>query len=84
MLNIGKIFRFRDFMSNFREIDFRPFLEVRKNFELLEHKQSYIILKRVIWRFQIYNCFAKSSNFAKLRKHLRISRNTLLLYLREF
>ena len=37
--NIGKIFWFRDFMSNFSEVvGFRPFLEVRKNFKLLEHE----------------------------------------------
>ena len=28
-------------------------------------------------------CFAKNSIFAVLRKHLRISRNTILLYLRQ-
>ena len=34
-----KVFWFRDFMSNFCEWSkFRPFLEVQKNFELLEHK----------------------------------------------
>ena len=37
--NIGKIFWFRDFMSNFREIGgIRPFSEVRKNFRLLEYE----------------------------------------------
>ena len=37
--NIGKIFWFRDFMSNFREIgEFRPFSEVRKNFKLSEYE----------------------------------------------
>ena len=44
---------------------------------------SYIILKLVIWRFQIYNLFREKYNLAVLQKHLRISRNTLLLYLRE-
>ena len=39
----------------------------------------YIILKRVIWRFQIYNLFREKFKFRGFRKHLRISRNTLLL-----
>ena len=38
---------------------------------------SYIILKRVIRTFLI--CFAKNSNFAALRQHFRIFRNSLLL-----
>ena len=36
---LGKVFDFAIFKSNFREeSDFRPFLKVRKNFKLLEHK----------------------------------------------
>ena len=53
-----------------------PFLEVRKNFKLLEHK--HIIYHFEAGDLEIF-CFAKKSNFAVLRKHLRISRNTLLL-----
>ena len=55
-----------------------------RKFKKISNSQNtnilYIILKRVIWRFQIYNLLReKKSNFAVLRKHLRISRNTLLL-----
>ena len=40
----------------------------------------YIILKHVIWRIQIYTLFREKFKFREvLRKHLRISRNTLLL-----
>ena len=53
-------------MSNFREVVvFRPFLEVRKNFKLLEHK--YIIYHFEAGDLEIPNniiCFAKNSNFA--------------------
>ena len=49
-------------MSIFREmLRFRPFLEVRKNFKLLEYE--HIILKHVIWRFQIYNLFREIFTF---------------------
>ena len=39
---------------------------------IVSWQERNIILKRVIWRFQIYN-------FAVLRKHFRISRNSLFL-----
>ena len=40
ILDIDKIFRFQNFMSDFREIvKFRPFFEVRKDFRLLEFRQ---------------------------------------------
>ena len=42
---------------------------------------SYIILKRVIGRFQIYNLYREIFKFRGL--HLRISRNTLLVYVRK-
>ena len=39
MLDTDKIFWFRYFMSDFREIvKFRPFLKVRKNLELLKFR----------------------------------------------
>ena len=70
-------------------------MEVRKNFKLLEQNISYIILKRVIWRFQIYNFFAKYLNFAKIKaimyfakflnafvkpRNLNFSRNDLYIW----
>ena len=45
-----------------------PFLEVRKNFKLLEHEHIIIILKRVIWRFQIYNLFREKIKFRGFTK----------------
>ena len=46
--------------------NFRPFLEVRKNFKLVEHE--HIILKRVTWRFQIYNLFREKFKFRGFTK----------------
>ena len=46
------------------------------NFEKISNSQntniSCIISERVIWRFLIYNLFRENSNFAVIRKHLRI------------
>ena len=40
--------------------------QFRKNFRLLEYEHiSYIILKRVIWRFQIHNLFREIFKFRK-------------------
>ena len=89
--------RFRDFMSNFREVvEFRPFLEVQKNFRLLDHRHTIYHLEAGdlgipniynlqipnIYNLQIpniYNLPREKFNFAVLRKHFRISRNSLLL-----
>ena len=48
--------------------EFRPFLEVRENFKLIEHEHEHIILKRVIWRFQIYNLFREKLKFRGFTK----------------
>ena len=71
-------------MSDFREmVKIEAILEVRKNFKLLKHKHtSYISLKRVIWRFQIYNLFREISKFRedkgnnKFREILKCFRKT--------
>ena len=70
-----------------------------RKFEKISNSQNmnilYIILKHVIWRFQIYNCFAKYLNFAKIKaimyfakfvnafvkpRNLNFSRNKLYIW----
>ena len=58
---------------------FRPFLEVRKNFKLLEHKHTIYHFEAGDLEVPIYNLFHENSNFAVLQKHFRILQNTLLL-----
>ena len=69
---------YEQFSRNRRNLGhFRKF---EKNFKLLEHK--HIIYHFEAGGLEVPNfliCFAKNSNFAVLRKHLRISRNALLL-----
>ena len=53
-------------MSNFAKwSEFRPFLGVRKNFKLLEHKHIIYHFEAVIWRFQIYNLFHEIFKFCE-------------------
>ena len=67
-------FKYREniLVSRFYEqSEFRPFLEVRKNFKLFKlwsTNISYIILKRVIWRCQIYNLFREKFKFRGFTK----------------
>ena len=51
-------------MSNFREVvGIRPFWKFEKISNSYNTKVSYIILKWVIWRFQIYNLFREIFKF---------------------
>ena len=74
ILDIGKKFGVRNFMSDFSEM-----VEIWAIFGSSNIKISYIILKHVTWRFHHIICFAKYLNFAQ--KYFRISRNLLLFIL---
>ena len=81
ILNIGKIFWFRDFMSNFREVvEIQAIFGSSKEFQTLR-TQTYHISFWSGWSgdSKCIICLAKTPNFAVLRKHFRISRNSLSL-----
>ena len=51
-------------MYNFREVvGIQEFLEVRKNFKLLEHKHIIYHFEAGDWRLRIYNLFRKIFKF---------------------
>ena len=68
-------------MSNFSEVlGFWAIFGSSKKFQTLRTRTYYISFWSGWSRDSKYIiCFAKNSNFGVLRKHLRISRNTLLL-----
>ena len=64
-----KVLNFSPLPGIINDRSLRPFLEVRKNLKLLEHKHiTYHFEARVIWIFQIHNLFREKFKFRSFTK----------------
>ena len=61
ILDIDKIFWFRDFMSNFREMTPQWLQKKFQTFKIMNI--LYIILKHMVWRFRQYKLFPEIFKF---------------------